>query len=133
MCYYGNLIFTLQLDILLYIRSLRESHYKLLVYAMKNLMKWVFSFDRVHYARWATVHVFDLMTLFSICPDVFLEFAKGHYSFQKSNKKFSKMALDQVHEQNNEKIKGASGATLLLNRGERFLFSIYSNSWFLDT
>ena len=44
MCYYWYLIFTLQLDILLYIRSLRESNYKLLVYAMKNLMKWVFSF-----------------------------------------------------------------------------------------
>ena len=55
--YYWYLIFTLQLDILLYIRSLRESNYKLLVYAMENLMKWVFSFDRVHYARWRTVHV----------------------------------------------------------------------------
>ena len=79
-------------------RSLRESNNKLLVYSMKNLMKWLFSFDRVHYARWGTVHVFDLLTLFSICLDVFLEFVKGHYSLQKSNKKFSKMALDQVHE-----------------------------------
>ena len=100
---------------------------------MKNLMKWVFSFNRVRYARWGTVHVFDLITLFSICPDVFLEFAKGHYSFQKSNKKFSKMALDQVHEQKNGKIKGTSGATHLLNKDEGFLFSIYSNSCFLDT
>ena len=71
------------------------------------------------------------MILFSICPDDFLGFAKGHYAFQKSNKKFSKMPLDQVHEQNNEKIRGASGAAHLLNRGEGFLVSIYSNSWFL--
>ena len=133
MCYYWYLIFTLQLDIFLYIRSLRESNYKLLVYVMKNLMKWVLLFDRVHYARWGTVHGFDLMSLFSICPDIFLEFAKGHYSFQKSNKKFSKMALDQVHEQKNGKIKGTSGATHLLNKDEGFLFSIYSNSCFLDT
>ena len=48
-------------------------------------------------------------------------------------KKISKIASDQVHEQNNEKIKGASGAAHLLNRREEFLFSIYSNSWFLDT
>ena len=48
------------------------------------------------------------MTLFSVCPDVFLEFAKGHYSFQNSNKKLSKIDLDQMHEQNNEKVKGAS-------------------------
>ena len=88
MCYYWYLIFTFQLDILLYIRLLRESNYKLLVCAMTNLMKWVLPFDRVHYVIWGRVHVFDLMTLFSICPDVFLEFAKDHYSFQKSNKKF---------------------------------------------
>ena len=28
------------------------------------------------------------------------------------------MALDQLHEQNNEKIKGLSGATQLLNRND---------------
>ena len=64
MCCYWYLIFTLQLDILFYIRSLQESNHKLLVYAMKNLMKWVFSFDRVHYARWGTVDAFDFMTRF---------------------------------------------------------------------
>ena len=43
------------------------------------------------------------------------------------------MALDQKHQQNNEKIKDVSGAAHLLKRGEGFLFSTYSNSWFLDT
>ena len=45
MCYYWYLILTLQADILFYARSLRESNYKFLIHAMKNLMKWVFSFD----------------------------------------------------------------------------------------
>ena len=75
---------------------------------MKNLMKWVFSFDHYNYARWATVHVFGMMTLHSTCLDVYAEFPKGNFSFQKWNRKISKMALDQVHEENNEKIKDGS-------------------------
>ena len=35
---------------------------------------------------------------------------------KKTSRQFSKMAADQVHEQNNEIIKGTSGATHLLNR-----------------
>ena len=63
MYYYWYLIETLQTDILFYVRFLRESNYKLLIHAMKNLMKWVFSFDYYNYAQWTTVHLFDLMTL----------------------------------------------------------------------
>ena len=80
-------------------------------------MKWVFSFDHYNYARWATVHLLNLMTPLSTCPDVFAQFLKGNFSVQKSNRRFSKMALDPVHEQNYEK-KGVSGATHLLNRGD---------------
>ena len=84
--------------------------------------------------RWATVHLFDLMsdaqqyiyliwwhlfdlmTLYSTCPDVYGQFLKRNFSFQKSNRRFSKIALDQVNELRNDKIRGVSGATHLLNR-----------------
>ena len=79
-------------------------------------MKWVFSFDYCNYAQWATVYLFDLMTLHLTCPDVYAQFLKRNLSFQKSNRRFSKLALDKVHEENNEKIKRASGAMHLLNR-----------------
>ena len=39
------------------------------------------------------------MTVHSTCPDVYAQFPKGNFSFQKSIRRFSKMALDQVHEQ----------------------------------
>ena len=117
MCYYWYLIVMLEMDILLYIRSLRESNYKLFVFALKNLMKWIFSFDNYNYARWATVHISDLMT-HETCPDVYVQILKRDFSFQKTNRKFSKMALGQVHKPNNEKIKGVSGATNLVNRAD---------------
>ena len=43
---------------------------------------------------------------------------KGHFSFAKTDKPFSRMGLDQLHEQNNKVIKGVSGATNLLNRND---------------
>ena len=56
------------------------------------------------------------MTLYSTSPDVYGQFLKRNFSFQKSNRRFSKIALDQVNELCNDKIKGVSGATHLLSR-----------------
>ena len=40
---------------------------------------------------------------------------KGFFSFAKTKRPFSRMALDQVHERNNKIIKGVGGATSLFN------------------
>ena len=50
------------------------------------------------------------------CPTEYKEFAAGKFSFQKTNREFSRMALDQLYEQNNKYVKGVSGATSLINR-----------------
>ena len=75
----------------------------------------VFALDHTNYARWLTVHVFDLMSLPITHPDVYQQMLKGFFSFAKTKRPFSRMALDQIHEQNNKIIKGAGGATSLLN------------------
>ena len=41
---------------------------------------------------------------------------KGNFAYQKTRSIFSKMAPDQLHEQNNEKIKGVGRAVHLVNR-----------------
>ena len=117
MCYYWYLIVKLQTEILLYVRSLRESMYKFLTYAMKNLMKSIFSFDHYNYVRWATVHLFDLITLHKTCPHVYAQFLKKIFLFKYLIENFQ-IAFHQVHEQNNEKLKGVSGATHLVNRAD---------------
>jgi hypothetical protein len=63
----------------------------------------------------STVHFFDLLSLEYTSPDIY-KFFQGNFAFQRTNSKFSKMAPDQLHEQNNEKIKGAGGAVHLVNR-----------------
>ena len=80
------------------------------------MMKCFFAFDHFNYARWLSGHLYDLMTIHLFCPDVYSEFVKGNFAFQKTGRKFSKISPDQVHEQNNEVIKGLGGATPFLNR-----------------
>ena len=48
------------------------------------------------------------------CLNEYKEFAAENFSVLKTNKQFSRMALDQLHEQNNKYIKGVSGATSLI-------------------
>ena len=101
MCFYWGMILRLQIGILLFVRSIRESNFVLYVHCLKNAMKWVFALDHHHYARWGSVQLMDLYQLGKNCPDVYLEFMKGHFSFQKTCRQFFKMAPDQLHEQNN--------------------------------
>ena len=116
MCCYWHLILSLEFDILLYVRLLRESNFLLHVQVLRNMMKWFFAFDHFNYARWLSVHLYDLMNIHLFCPDVYNEFMNGNFAYQKSGRKFSKISPDQVHEQNNQVIKGLGGAIPFLNR-----------------
>ena len=40
----------------------------------------------------------------------------GYFTFQKTDRQFSLMGLDQIHEQNNAVMKGMGGATSSLNK-----------------
>ena len=62
------------------------------------------------------MHWYDLVKLSQVCPSVYEEMVNGFFSFQKTSRNFSRMAIDQIHEQNNKVIKGVSGATHLLNK-----------------
>ena len=125
MCNYWYLIIKLQINILLFIKSIRESNFPLYVLSLQKLVKWKFALDHYNYARWISVHLFDLMTLSSTCPDVYKCFMEGNFSFQKTNRVFSKIAIDQVH----DLIKYNGDATHLLNRTD----SISLEKWEITT
>ena len=113
---YWKMVMELEIGILIYLRSIREGNFRLHFETLRKLLKYFFIFDRYNYARWLTVHWFDLKNLESNFPDVYRYFSQGFFSFQKTNKQFSQIGLDQVHEQNNAVIKGSGGATDLLNK-----------------
>ena len=80
------------------------------------MFPWFFTLNRYNYARCATIYWFDMELLEHRCPNEYKELAAGNFSFLKTNKQFSRTALDQLHEQNNKYIKSVNGATILMNR-----------------
>ena len=110
MCFYWKLILGLQIDILLFVCSIRG----LYLGTLFHLLKWYFALDKYNYVCWATIYCFDIASLHLTCPDVLNEFVSWNFSFLKTKMWSSRMALDQLHEQNNKYIKGVCGATNLV-------------------
>ena len=115
MCLYWKNILELQLIILVYVRSIRESNFQLHLAVLRSVMKWFFALDHPNYSRWLSVHLLDLLQLKYNFPQLYNHFNNGQFTFQKTNTEYSNMALDQVHEQNNAQIKGIGGASHLVN------------------
>ena len=89
MCQYWYIIINLMLNFLVFIRWIREG----------NVLKWCYARGHYHYARWATVHLYDdLVNLPTTSPYLCKYFSDGYFAFQKSNKKISLMRIDQDHE-----------------------------------
>ena len=96
--------------LLSFVWSLRLGNYHLFLTSLKNMISFFFGFDHIHYARWLSVHLKDLEELNEKAPDVHKEFCNGNFMVQKTYRKFSALAVDQAHEQNNAIIKGDGGA-----------------------
>ena len=106
---YWYKVFNLELLFLQFLRSQREANFLLYVETLGKIIPWMFALDHIHYARWLTVHVIDLLQLQNRCPDVHADFFGGNFVTQKTSHKFSALAHDQVHEQQNAIVKGDGG------------------------
>ena len=96
---YWSLVLKVQLTILLFVGSLREGQFRLYKEAIRNLLPWF-------YARWLTVHLHDMIQLNRTCPSVKQKFEEGSFVVRKTQRKFSALAIDHAHEQNNKLLKG---------------------------
>ena len=110
------MILNFEVLLLIYVQSIREGNFELHLASLYRMFPWFFALDQYNYARCATIYWFDMELLKHRCPNEYKEFAAGNFSFLKTNKQFSCMALDQLHQQNNKYIKSASGATSLINQ-----------------
>ena len=81
-------------------------------------MKYIFALHYTHYCRWSSIENFDLQRMEAILPAIFDEFMCGHFVAWLTSSLFSGMALDQVLEQLNCKIKALLGGLNLLNRDD---------------
>ena len=115
MSFCWKMVIDLEVQICIFVHSIREGNFSLYFQSLRSLVKWFFVFDHHNYSRWITVHVFDLTSLPITHPDVYHQMMQGSFSFSKSKRPFLCMALNQVHEQKNKIIKGQGGESEFVN------------------
>ncbi len=107
---FWSLVLQFEIDILIFVRALREGDFNLYIDALTNIVPWFFALDHIHYARWLPVHIRDMVALRDIHPTAFSEFVNGKFVVKKTTRRFSAISIDQAHEQNNALVKGDGGA-----------------------
>ena len=98
----------------MFVRSLRESNFRLYMQILSKMLPWFFALDHINYSRWLTVAVADLRSLQKE-SDFFKEFSRGKFTVNKTGRLFSSMGEDQAHEQHNKIIKDDGGAVGLFD------------------
>ncbi|XP_052129864.1 uncharacterized protein LOC127751028 [Frankliniella occidentalis] len=106
---YWHTFLILQLTMLQFVRSIRSADFACYVETLDLIMPWFFALDHLNYARWGSVHVRDMANIAQTHPALAAEFRAGRFVGRNSSREFSGMALDQVHEQLNARMKGNSG------------------------
>ena len=115
MAFAWQLIFNVEILLLLFFRSQREANFQLHTEVWRFFMKYYFALDCYNYTRWLSVYLFDCKALKFTAPGIFIAFMDGCFLFQKMSTEFWRIPLDQVHEQNNTYIRGVAGETHLVN------------------
>ena len=101
------------------IKALRTGNFPLYVDSLTKLAPWFFSLDHINYARWLPVHIQDMVNLNKAHPQIAAEFNNGNFTVRKTRRRFSSMAIDQAHEQNNvAAVKSDGGAVGLTQNPE---------------
>ena len=102
---FWDLIKQTELLIHVFNRAHREKNLPLYVESLEALMFLFFALDHYNYSRWVTIHLRDMEALPSAVRDQFAQ----NWVVSKSQHRFSSMPIDQVHEQENAKVKGKGG------------------------
>ena len=96
MAYYWRLRLNIQIQVLIFVRLVRNGNFLLYRETLFRFLKWFFALDKYNYSRWATVYWFDLASLDQCCHDVFRNFMNGNFPFPKTNTLFPELLLIKI-------------------------------------
>ena len=101
-------VLNMQLDYLIFLRSIRTGDFNLYTVSLERILPWIFAFDHIHYSRWLPVDHQDMETLRENNNVIYEEFVNnGNFVVvHRTRNLFSAMVLDQRHEQLNKGVKG---------------------------
>lgn len=101
-----------------FVRGQRIGDWPLVLKACQELCPWFFVFGHTNYSSWIPVFLRDMARLPQIHPSIHTAFMNGLFVVQRSNKKFSLMALDQSQEHSIKHLKEDSGVKGLYGHQE---------------
>ena len=81
---YWSTVIDLELMLLMFVWSLRESNCVLNIDCLVKIAPCFFAFDKHNYARWVSVHIRDLQVLSRKLPAVLDAFKQGKFTVNKS-------------------------------------------------
>ena len=79
--------------------TFREGNFELYLASLYRILPWFFALDRYNYGLCATIYWFEMELLKHRSRNEYKEFAAENFTLLKTNKQFSRMALDQLYEQ----------------------------------
>ena len=118
---YWYLVMELEITVLTFVQSIRQGDVVLYCDSLERLITWFFALDHMHYARWLSVHLRDMLALPDRHPQIAEEFRNGKFVIHKTQKPFSAIALNHAHEQNNKIVKGDGGSVGLTENSSELL------------
>ena len=116
----------IELTVSEFVKANRTASFELYKESLEQLMPWIFILDHINYSRDLPVHLRDMCALEKTHPSVLKHFIDGKFVGQKSQRSFSSIALDQMHEQLIGSIKGDGGIIGITENPEalrRFMIS----------
>ena len=85
--------------LLQFVRATREGNWELHLATVRDMIPWMFAYDRLNYAKYMSVYWLQMQQLETSHPQAYQAFMNGEFSVQRSSQSFSKTAVDQTIEQ----------------------------------
>ena len=116
--WYG--VLKIEIETMMIVRGFREISIMLLLWTLKKvlLLELRFALDHNNYVQWLSVFVQDLEVAYGDNPELFSQLS-SHLSVTTTNAKFSRIAYDHKHENNNKCIMSTSGCINLVNKEDK--------------
>jgi hypothetical protein len=101
------------------LRGQRSGDWLLTLDSCRELCPWLMAFGHVNYGRWMPVWLKDMADLSHQHPAIYDAFMGGMFCVQRSQHKFSLMAMDQSHEHTIKHLKEDGGTWGLFGQEEQ--------------
>ena len=115
--------------LLCFIRSIRQGDWNLHLACIRDMLPWMFAYDRTNYSRYLSCYWCDMMSLEDTHPSAHEAFKAGDLVVQRSSSAFSQVAVDQTIEQTTNRDTKSKGGIVgfSLNKGavQRWLLTLH--------